>query len=550
MKKSLFACCFAATMMLFCSRNPQQVGTGSSSETVIGKITNADGKPATDTRVMLIPFDYDPVSAVPAENRKIYSDTTSGNGEYRMQVSDSGLYNLLAVHLSLGTRSMISNISIHEDSTSVQQCTLSVPGAIRVVLPAGIDTINGYVYIPGTTTAASLMNSNGFVMLDSVPAGTIPAIFYGIAAGSVAPSPIIDSIPVLPGDTAITTYNAWKFSKRCYLNTTASGAGVSEMVLHFPVLIRLSAANFNFTQAKKNGEDVRFIKADGSLCAFEIERWDSAGGLAEVWVNVDTIYGNDESHYIKMLWGNPNAQGASNGAAVFDTAGGFQGVWHLNEPDLAIVKDATGNRFDGSPSDTAPVTVSGAIGIGKGFNGNSSCFDMKNTASGKLNFAENAVYTVSAWAYADTLDDKFHAIVGKSDNQYFLKLKQYYPPNPMRWEFAEYHGMVGWEITDTFAIAKEWKHLVGVRQGSTQYFYLDGVLVDTAIEIKADSSARNTGDDVTIGKFLTYSPINSGYCPFKGKIDEVRISNVAQSAGWVRLCYMNQKTPDALVQFK
>jgi trimeric autotransporter adhesin len=222
----------------------------------------------------------------------------------------------------------------------------------------------------------------------------------------------------------------------------------------------------------------------------------------------------------------------------------------LAEPDLAIVKDATGNRFDGTPSDTAPVSATGAIGIGKGFNGISSCFDMKNTANGTLNFAENAVYTVSAWAYADTLDDKFHAIVGKSDNQYFLKLKQYYPPNPMRWEFAEYHGMAGWEITDTLATAKEWKYLVGVRQGARQYFYLDGVLVDTAIEIKADSSARHTGDDVTIGKFLTYSSIDAGYCPFKGKIDEVRISNVVRSADWIKLGYMNQKTPDALVRFK
>jgi hypothetical protein len=312
----------------------------------------------------------------------------------------------------------------------------------------------------------------------------------------------------------------------------------------------LSNANFDFTQARKNGEDVRFVKADGSSCAFEIERWDATVGSAEIWVTVDTVFGNDNTRYIKMLWGNPNVVAASNGIAVFDTADGFQGVWHLSEPELANVKDATGNHFDGTPSDTAPKTAAGTIGIGKAFNGTSSFFDMKNTATGKLNFPENGIYTVSAWVYADTLDGKFHAIVGKSDNQYFLKLKQYYPPNPMRWEFAEFHDMIGWHITDFLATAKEWKYLVGIRDGANQYFYLDGALVDTSIEIKTDSIARNTGDDVTIGKFLTYSAINSGYCPFGGKIDEVRISSVARSAGWIKLCFMNQKTPDALVVFK
>jgi hypothetical protein len=251
-----------------------------------------------------------------------------------------------------------------------------------------------------------------------------------------------------------------------------------------------------------------------------------------------------------MLWGNPLATAVSSSASVFDTANGFQGVWHFSEQNLANVNDATGNHFDGTPSDTAPVSATGAIGIGKGFNGASSYFDMKNTASGKLNFPENGTYTVSAWVYADTLDNRFHSIVGKSDNQYFLKLKQYYPPNPMRWEFAEYHSIAGWQITDTIATAREWKYLVGVRRGQSQCFSLDGILVDSVIQVKADSLPRNTGDDVTIGKFLTFSAIDAGYCPFKGIIDEVRISSVARSPDWVRLCFMNQKTSDALVQFR
>jgi hypothetical protein len=46
--------------------------------------------------------------------------------------------------------------------------------------------------------------------------------------------------------------------------------------------------------------------------------------------------------------------------------------------------------------------------------------------------------------------------------------------------------------------------------------------------------------------------IGTGNFPyyFKGMLDEVRISSGACSADWIRLCYMNQKSDDALVVFK
>jgi hypothetical protein len=546
-KLSMFAFVISMVACIKCSQlNP--VAGGSSSETVIGKIVAADGSPANNTQVTLLPDDYNPETD--ALLRKAFTDTTDSGGTYTIRVQDSGRYCLQAIQLSYRTRLLIPGIEVHGDTTYVDTGFLNVPGAIKIILPTGTDVVNGYVYIPGTTIVGLLRNSVGYAILDSVPEGTIPAVMYGVIGGSGAPESICDTLSVLPNDTAITTSAGWKFSRQIYLNTTPSGANVMGTVLNFPVLIRLSTPLFNFSQAKNNGDDIRFVKTDGTPCACEIERWDSASGMAEIWVNVDTVFGNDNTHYIKMLWGNANAAAISNSAAVFDTLNGFQGVWHLSEPDYAPAKDATGNRFDGTPSDTAPITTAGPIGYAKGFNGTSNFFDMHNTASGKLNFPENGTYTVSAWAYADTLDDKFHVVVGKSDNQYFLKLKQYYPPNPMRWEFAEYHDKSGWEITDTFATANEWKYLVGIRAGASQYFYLDGELVDVNIEIKSDTMARNTGDDVTIGKFLSYSRIDASYCPFKGMIDEVRISDVARSAAWIRLCYMNQKATDALVIFK
>lgn len=59
------------------------------------------------------------------------------------------------------------------------------------------------------------------------------------------------------------------------MHTTASGAGVAQSVIDFPVLIRLTAGNFDFSQAKNNGTDLRFIQSGAGFLSCEIERWDA-----------------------------------------------------------------------------------------------------------------------------------------------------------------------------------------------------------------------------------------------------------------------------------
>jgi hypothetical protein len=302
-----------------------------------------------------------------------------------------------------------------------------------------------FVQIYGLERLVAVQHDGRFTLSD-LPADTLT---FRIASADTTQAPITDTVATQPGDTITMPFVTWMFSKKIVLNTSSSGAGVEGDVYGFPVLLRLKTPDFFFGSAGDKGQDLRFSTSSNRPLSYEIERWDPAAGIAEIWVLLDTVHGNNASQFIVMRWGNQGGVAISNGPAVFDTATGFQGVWHLNQPTGSLEKDATYNHFDGTPSDTAPLLTDGPIGAAKQFNGVSSFIDLKSTASGKLNFQENATYTISAWAYADTLDDKFHAIVGKSDNQYFLKLKQYYPPNPMRWEFAEFHNLAGWEMTDT-----------------------------------------------------------------------------------------------------
>jgi hypothetical protein len=541
----------AGALLLVACALPLTDGGGSrgGNPVVTGRIVNPDGTGASRTLVQLFPQSYDPVKDNPLPAGA--TDTTDESGSFTVQTVGPGMFNVQAVHLIHRTRLLVREIKIEGDTVAIGADTLRRPGVILVPIINGFDTASGYVYVPGTSIAVSLRGMSDYVILDSVPSGTALAVDYAVRNSSSAPSVIRDSVYVPQNDTVKLSFMEWRYLQKLFINTSPSGANISGDVHGFPVLVRLSAARFDFAEAAKNGDDIRFSKADGSPLPYEIERWDPVTELAEVWVKIDTVYGNNDRQYIVMYWGAPATSSMSNGPAVFDTANGFQGVWHLSEAGNAIARDATWNRYDGVPSDTAPAGAEGTIGPCRSFNGSSNCIRMNGTADSKLNFPENGIYTVSAWANTDTLDNGYHMVTGKGNEQYFIGLKRSIPDTTMRWEFVEYHNKEGWQITQEFPSAKTWAYLVGVRRGTTQYLYVNGELVDSTIEVTPPIASRNMGDDVTIGRFLSVSAYAmEGKCPFLGKIDEVRISNVNRSADWVKLCYMNQKEQDALVKFE
>ncbi|MGA2506247.1 MAG: DUF2341 domain-containing protein [Chitinispirillaceae bacterium] len=539
-----FAVVAAAVFLLFagCSLN---LAGGSGGETgnpvVVGMLVNPDGKPVGDAVVSALPDQYDPIRGT--TGTVIARDTTDVHGIYRFTLRARGYYNVQAVSSSSWARALITHLSVQSDTTYAPTGILSKPGFIKVILPGSVDVVNGYVYIPGTTIAKLLSGNSSFVVLDAVPAGVISAVFYS-AIGESGSTAIRYNIRVWSGDTVTVMNPSWKYAQQLCLNTTASGASVAGNVYNFPILVRLTANNFNFSQAKANGEDIRFTKADNTFLPYEIERWDAASQLAEIWVRVDTIYGNDSAQTITMYWENNAAADSSKGAAVFDTAAGFAGVWHLGQPTGTTVLDATANGINGTA--TATSTVSGAIGAAQSFDGTSSLIQTSVLASDKVNFSDSVTYSVSAWVNTNVLDSLCQAIVFKSNAQWGMQI---IPEHD--WEFATYIDKTGWEGSRSPATAGSWHALTGVRNGTKQYLYVDGVCADSIVTNTIALPPENVAR-------VYNEPLEIGHCPdggknpdryFTGIIDEVRISRVPLSADWIKLCYMNQKMPDALVKW-
>jgi hypothetical protein len=548
MKKNNMKCALfllpvvCALLLLSCA--DQTVGGGSGTDIpdalVMGRIVDTKGNPLAQTAVTLTPYDYNPVAdkALPPSA----TVTTDQAGSFSFRIPARGMYNIQAVHGVTRLRALIAKVEVVNDTTSSLVAVLQQPGRIVVALPENTGQEQTYVYIPGTSIVTLVRSGVRSAVLDSVPAGTIAQVCYA-AMNSTFKKVVRFNVTVPAGDSVAIANPFWQHALRLRLNTTPAGADVAGSVVRFPLLVRLGADNFDFIQAQSSGADVRFTKSDGTPLAYEIERWDANAKKAEVWVKVDTVYGNDSTQYIVMYYGNPDVASASNGAAVFDTTYGFQGVWHMAEKEGMLIKDATGNHLDGLPYGmTSPSSVDGLIGSGQSFNGVSGYIAIPYSADSKLNFPQGGGYSLSAWVYVDSLDSTYGAILSKGQQQYFLQLGDL-----NNWGFLEYEDGAGWEKTYAPAAGAErtWTYLVGVRNGPKQYLYVNGLCADSSWTLIAYAGARSTLSDFMIGKM----PCMSRYSFFKGIMDEVRVSNFVPSVYRIRLSYMNQQPRDALVVF-
>ncbi|MFT5123925.1 MAG: hypothetical protein ACI97B_002560 [Verrucomicrobiales bacterium] len=332
---------------------------------------------------------------------------------------------------------------------------------------------------------------------------------YGIQ--TTYPPPLAPPVDVVKGASP---YADGQHAGSMWLLTTPDGAHLPATAReeNVPVLVRLNKDWFNFSEAKAEGEDIRFASSDGTPLAYQIDHWDAHAGTADIWVRVPQITGNARQE-IKVYWGRANADSASNGAAVFNASNGYLSVWHMDDPAMDVGTAASRDN------DTTP--TSGMIGSSRRFSGG------KGISGGKTirNYPfASSPHSSEAWFKAEQL----HTTLLDWGNSDGVRLRLLSTPGRMA--VASRSGT----LEATRLIPKsEWVQVVHTYDGQYQQIYVNG-LADT--RAPAASTMR----------ILTPVQLQIGN-GFIGDMDEVRISNVARSANWVKLQFENQKTHQTLV---
>ncbi|MEN8906868.1 MAG: DUF2341 domain-containing protein [Clostridiales bacterium] len=333
-------------------------------------------------------------------------------------------------------------------------------------------------------------------------------------------------------------YDDWLYNSRVYLDTSSTGANISDNVSEFPVLIDLDSSNFDFKRSNKDGSDLRFSDSYGKPLSYELENWDYDNKKAKVWVLVTNIYGNDSNQFIRMYWGNEAVKSESNGDNVFKESNDYQGVWHLDEEGnttLESYKDSTQNENNMTGvSMNSSSDVEGVILKGQEFDGSKDYINGANGDSLKI----SGDLTVSFWMNTNAKSSDWVRLVGKGNSKkrnYGIWLNR----SNRKILFQQYGSRPVLNLySKTATTYGNWHFMTVTINGNSAKIYMDG---------KLDSSTNRSGTPLTSDDDLTFA-----YAGFHGKyngiLDEVRVSNMGKSADWIKLEYENQKENQTLVK--
>jgi len=326
-------------------------------------------------------------------------------------------------------------------------------------------------------------------------------------------------------------YAGWPHTGTLTILTTPEGADLPAAAEEhgFPLLVRLSKANFDFSQAQPGGADLRFSDAAGQPLAYQVEEWDPARGTATLWVKIPVIKGHARQA-IHLHWGKADAASESNGSAVFNEGNGFATVLHLG----AELKDEAGSI---RPVDAGSTPAAGMIGsgrhftAGKGINGgdhitNYPFSDMPFSSEAWFR-ADTAGAAIFGWGRYAT---RFNGKTGDG-NEVVINFAS---PPALNWG----SDGPGGATAATVPVPGQWYHVAAVYSAGTNQIYVNGRLDGSRYHKAAMSLMKDVG--------LTLGGLRNTY-QYAGDLDEVRISRVARSADWFKLEYENQKPQQTLV---
>jgi hypothetical protein len=512
-----------------CSGTADTVAGGSGSTTTNGftvAVVSPEGEPVSSAVVRIRPDDYIVGSFVETDSSDGISvfDTITGNdglvscmrirpGDYSIEIINE------ENNAGVLIRDVIAPDSLHDFGVATVQPLGKVTGEVSAAL---LDqTENLVVEVYGLERSVPVDPETGIFVIDDLPPSG-----YRLRLSSddsiVDPVEEFAAVTVNSDDTVyVNRFAQWIHSARISINPTAAGLDNGDTLYQFPLVVRLSADEFDFSTAKKKGEDLRIAKVNGDPVSFETEWWDSANGTASLWVLCDTLIGNSAESYV-MQWGNRNASAVSQPSAVFDTTSGYYGVWHFNESGGKPQRDATVNGNDGIPAGMDGANdVSGLIGRAQQFEGDSQWIAIENSD------VSSGQFTVSVWVHADAVPSDIAGILASTGRYGEIHLN-----SEDQWVYSSSGD--GDDRLTTQASVGQWCNLSVVGTENRRYLYVNGTVVDS---MDSDALPPDTREEYPI--YIGSQNESSGW--LQGTVDEVRIHHRAVSELWIRACYETQR---------
>jgi len=303
--------------------------------------------------------------------------------------------------------------------------------------------------------------------------------------------------------------NSWPYRKPIIIDHTKVAADLTD----FPVLIDITDVDLA-AKAQDDGDDIVFTDYYGNKLDHEIEYFDCSTGRLVAWVRIPLLSSTEDTT-IYMYYGNPPASNQENAFGVWDS--NFLAVHHLEETSGAVY-DSTINNNHGTPYNGVQQGVPGKINSAAYFDGINDRIILSQV------FSTENQFTMEAWIYAETGARYF---ISQWDNNNGVFIQVGATGNSIEWYIN------GGSAGSTSISLNTWYYVVATYEGSDARLYLNA-----GAPITKASSPPNWPSQ---GTYI--SDRYAGQRQFHGYIDEVRLSNIARSAEWIKTCFNNQYNP-------
>ena len=325
----------------------------------------------------------------------------------------------------------------------------------------------------------------------------------------------------------------WSYRKQITIDSTKIDSDLTD----FPILVKLTSTNFDFTKALSSGNDIRFTSSDGTtLLSYERERHDSTNSVAEYWVKIPSVSSSTDTTFY-VYYGNSSASDGADATNVWDS--NYVGVWHLNQDPSGTapqILDSTSNNNDGTAngSMTSSDLVDAQVGKGLDFDGSDDDVEVPDPSTDL-----GSAFTVEYWVKMKSgASGNYTPMVcknGATNNNYpgpfSIRSNNDAFPKDLIFYYGSDSGVANIVVSDVFS-QDTWAY-VTAKFDSTNgaELYKDGSSIGT------NSTTSNVADNNQ--KILFAQRLdNLDFADIT--IDEVRISNTARSDAWIKATYNSE----------
>jgi len=323
----------------------------------------------------------------------------------------------------------------------------------------------------------------------------------------------------------------WAMRKKITLDTTATGVAIPDATGAVPVLVRLHEGNFQFSLAKEDGSDLRFVADDDkTLLPYHIERYDPLLNEAFVWVKSPALKAGAKTSFW-LYYGNTG----NKAVKVEDTKGTYDNntalVYHFSERgqpayDYTISGNTSGNI--GTPAEGS--MIGGGLRLdGKG--------DLVIKPSPSLAWTAGADMTWSAWIKSTAVQP--NAVVFSrwdGGNAFVVGVDKGVPFVEVMRDNNTQRTAAGATIA-----VNAWKHLAVTVSGSALTLYVDGEpYAKLNASLPTLDATSFVGGDGPVGSVEASGERTN----FIGEIDEMEISKIVRTPGFIKLAALSQSGGD------